>query len=120
MWFDDLIKKYPRLFKSCKWIECGEGWKTILDRAFYLIDSYLDRMSEWDREVFEIDVVKEKYGRLRMGTTIHDYYISGVIAMAESMSGATCEYCGMPGKRRGGGWIQTLCDKCYECNERKE
>jgi hypothetical protein len=117
MWFDDLVKKYPRLFKSYKWIECGEGWSTILDHAFYLIDCYLDRMLEGDREIFEIDVVKEKFGRLRIGTTIHDYYISGVIDMAESMSGSTCEDCGMPGKRRSGGWIRTLCDKCYNIKE---
>jgi hypothetical protein len=118
-WFDDLVKKYPRLFKSYKWIECGEGWSTTLDHAFWLIDHRLDHLSEEEQEMFEMDQVKEKFGLLRCYTSTTDDYISGVIAMAESMSSATCEYCGMPGKRRGGGWIQTLCDKCYDGKEKR-
>jgi hypothetical protein len=35
-----------------------------------------------------------------------------LIHATESKSYETCEECGAPGKRRGGGWILTLCDTC--------
>lgn len=54
--------------------------------------------------------VKEKFGTLRFYYSGGDEYISGIEAMADSMSAVTCETCGAPGKSRSGGWIQTLCD----------
>lgn len=56
--------------------------------------------------------IKEKYGTLRLYTNHVDDYIDGVVAMAEIMSGCTCEVCGVPGKLTGGGWYQTLCRRC--------
>jgi hypothetical protein len=57
-----------------------------------------------------LDQVKEKFGTLRFYYTGGDDEISGMVRMAESMSGVTCEECGNPGERRGGGWIYTACD----------
>ena len=57
-----------------------------------------------------LDQVKEKFGTLRFYYTGGDDYISGLVSMAESMSGVTCEECGSPGKTHGGGWVRTLCD----------
>lgn len=70
----------------------------------------------WQKEIKEIPQVvavqvKEKYGTLRFYVNYEDGYIRGLISMAESMSGRTCEVCGNPGTRRDGGWIQTLCDE---------
>ena len=31
--------------------------------------------------------------------------------MAEAWADKTCEMCGKPGEKRGGGWIKTLCDE---------
>ena len=56
------------------------------------------------------DQVKEKFGTLRFYYTGGDEYIHGLSAMAESMSGVTCEECGSPGKVRTGGWLRALCD----------
>jgi hypothetical protein len=42
-----------------------------------------------------------------------------MVRMAESMSGITCESCGNPGERTGGGWIKTICEPC-EANRAKE
>jgi hypothetical protein len=56
-----------------------------------------------------VDQVKEKFGTLRFYYQGGDDYISGLVSMAESMSGVTCEVCGKPGKSTRGGWIQTLC-----------
>jgi hypothetical protein len=61
-----------------------------------------------------LDQVKEKFGTLRFYYTGGDEYISGLVAMAESMSGVTCEECGKPGKRVGGGWVTTLCEEHAE------
>lgn len=64
-----------------------------------------------------LDQVKEKFGTLRFYYTGGDEYISGLVSMAESMSGVTCETCGAPGKQRGGGWIVTLCDEHAQARE---
>jgi hypothetical protein len=57
------------------------------------------------------DQVKEKFGTLRFYYTGGDDYVAGLVAMAESMSGVTCEMCGTLGKKQGGSWIKTLCEQ---------
>lgn len=57
-----------------------------------------------------VDQVKEKFGTLRFYYTGGDEYIRGLTSMAESMTAVTCEECGAPGERRGGGWVHTYCD----------
>lgn len=59
-----------------------------------------------------LDQVKEKFGTLRFYYTGGDDEISGMVSMAESMSGVTCESCGNPGECRGGGWVHTYCKSC--------
>lgn len=65
------------------------------------------------------DQVKEKFGTLRFYYHGGDEYISGLVAMAESMTAVTCEECGAPGKQRHGGWIRTLCDEHEAERQRK-
>ena len=55
--------------------------------------------------------VKEKFGTLRFYFGGGDAYTDGIVSMAESMSGHTCEDCGAPGTSTNGGWIRVLCDK---------
>jgi hypothetical protein len=64
-----------------------------------------------------LDQVKEKFGSLRFYYTGGDDYISGLVSMAESMSGVTCEGCGNPGVQDGKGWIRTECQPCAEKRE---
>jgi len=59
-----------------------------------------------------LDQVKEKFGTLRFYYSGGDDYISGMVTLAEAMSGTTCEGCGNPGERRGGGWVHTYCEPC--------
>jgi hypothetical protein len=66
-----------------------------------------------------LDQVKEKFGTLRFYYTGGDDVIDGMVRMAESMSGVTCEGCGNPGKSRGGGWVHTYCTPCEEAREAK-
>ena len=75
------------------------------------IDEAKVRVDEEAVKIPTVVQVKEKFGTLRFyiqaGTDEHYNYIS----FAESMSGCTCETCGKPGKRLGGGWIYTSCEE---------
>jgi hypothetical protein len=64
-----------------------------------------------------LDQVKEKFGTLRFYYTGGDDYISGLVTMAESMSGVVCEECSAPAKTHGPGWIRTVCEPCEEKRE---
>ena len=66
-----------------------------------------------------LDQVKEKFGTLRFYYSGGDDEISGMVRMAESMSGVTCEGCGNIGERRGGGWVHTYCTPCEQAREVK-
>ena len=124
-----LCKKYPKMMVNrdkpmqetcmCWGFDCGNGWFNILDQLMGNIQHHID----WNNQNFEkgykqykqvsqvtLDQVKEKFGTLRFYYTGGDDEISGMVRMAESMSGVTCETCGAPGKSRDGGWIKTLCD----------
>jgi len=56
--------------------------------------------------------VKEKFGTLSFYMSSATDEMWDLISEAERKSGETCEDCGAPGRRRGGGWIVTLCDEC--------
>lgn len=64
--------------------------------------------------------VKEKFGTLRFYLTSGTDEMYDLIHEAEAKSATTCEDCGTPGKRRGGGWILTLCDQCAKEQDREE
>jgi hypothetical protein len=66
-----------------------------------------------------LDQVKEKFGTLRFYYSGGDDITDGMVRMAESMSGVTCEECGNTGERRGGGWVHTYCTPCEEAREIK-
>jgi hypothetical protein len=60
------------------------------------------------------DQVKEKFGTLRFYYSGGDDVVDGMVRMAEAMTEVTCEGCGSPGERRGGGWIRTECKTCAD------
>jgi len=116
----------------CWGFSCGDGWFDILDQLMGNIQHHIDwkeKQRNWAitfnstaspedmRPVPDaipqvtLDQVKEKFGTLRFYYTGGDDYISGMVTMAESMSGVTCETCGKHGKRVGGGWVTTLCEE---------
>jgi len=66
-----------------------------------------------------LDQVKEKFGTLRFYYSGGDDYISGMVTMAEAMSGTTCESCGSPGEQTRGGWIKTICEPCEDKREKE-
>lgn len=121
-----LCKKYPKLFfernlpmsqtAMCWGFSCGDGWFNIIDNLCANIQSHIDWKNKNEEVITQVVVkqVKEKFGTLRFYISGGDDYIHGLIAMAESMSGVTCESCGSPGTQQGRGWIRTLCDKHEE------
>ncbi len=112
-----LVEKYPSVFKdyggdmkrTCMaWgIECGDGWYNIIDELCAGLSKYPD--------VFAAQI-KEKFGGLRFyihGSTNENFdEVFKLTNTAEVTSLKTCEACGSPGRRQGGGWIRTLCDAC--------
>jgi hypothetical protein len=141
--YEQLVRDNPDLFENgeCEF-SVGNGWYNILacllgiitsdlNQARYQVKYYrenaandLDGKKLADAQAKEqaakdglpkILQVKEKFGGLRFyyngGTSAE--YIDGAVCMAEAMASRTCEVCGRPGERRGGDWIQTLCDMHY-------
>jgi hypothetical protein len=121
-----LCTKYPKMMVNrtkpmqetcmCWGFECGDGWYNILNQLMGNIQHHIDwknRTSEVVPQV-TLDQVKEKFGTLRFYYTGGDDVIDGMVRMAEAMSGITCEECGNPGERHGGGWVRTICEPCEE------
>jgi hypothetical protein len=118
-----LVRKYPGIFRDrygdarqtamCWGFDCGDGWYDIIDSLCAVIENH-ERNNKLNDVVMPPVIatqVKEKYGTLRFYYTGGDDYVDGVVALAEYMSGVTCETCGAPGTTRGTGWVRTLCDQ---------
>lgn len=132
---EKLVTKYPKIFANrhadmrttamCWGFETGDGWYNLIDRMCNLIQHHIDEQNK-RRELliesnpYDIQVpdlveqvvaaqVKEKYGTLRFYYDGGDNYIRGVVNMAETMSGATCDVCGNAGKMNKRGWVSVRC-----------
>ena len=108
--YKDLVARYPKLFSGrCKYIECCDGWFSIINRLCLQLQYQTDFHGAPQLVVAQ---VKEKFGTLR-------FYVDGgpserqyaCIDRAEYLSARTCEVCGDEGLPRQGGWIKVLCDK---------
>ncbi len=116
-----LCQRYPKMMVNreksmmetcmCWGFECGDGWFNILDQLMGNIQHHIDWKNKNGEVVHQVTLnqVKEKFGSLRFYYTGGDNYIDGMVTMAESMSGVTCEECGLPGTQTQGGWIKTAC-----------
>jgi len=121
-----LCKVYPKMMVNrdknmmetcmCWGFECGDGWFQILNQLMGNIQNHIDWSNRNGEVVSQVtlDQVKEKFGTLRFYYTGGDDYIRGMVTMAESMSGVTCEECGNPATTNWptlpqGGWVRTVC-----------
>lgn len=81
----------------------GEGWHTLVNKAFDKLESIKDI-------IIVIDQVKEKYGGLRMySSPMHEEFDKFILGL-ETESYKICETCGEFGNLRGGTWYVTACD----------
>lgn len=139
-----LCAKYPKMLVDrhadmrttamCWGFECGDGWYNLLDALMSNIQGHIDwrarqrayaieqKSKKIPEEVPQVVLsqVKEKFGTLSFYYTGGDERIFGMVMLAETISGQTCEWCGKPGERRNGGWIRTLCDAHEEAHQRGE
>jgi hypothetical protein len=117
-----IIDKHPEMFTLQEnenpiypikfGMECNDGWFTI-------IDELTDKIAELDtKKEIKIFQIKEKFGGLRyyLDSCPEELYaqVNNLIDDAEEKSYITCETCGKPGIKRGGGWISIRCDECEE------
>lgn len=104
-----LCERYPLLFRDrhgamqdtslCWGFACGNGWYDLIDALCAEIDRHLQAcFEEGDRFNVKIIQVKEKFGTLRCYAAGEDDFISGLIWMAEALSGVLCETCGRHGR----------------------
>ena len=119
-----LCEKYPKMMVNrdkpmqetcmCWGFECGDGWFNILDQLMGNIQHHIDWKNRKEEVVAQVtlDQVKEKFGTLRFYYSGGDDAIDGMVRMAESMSGVTCEECSAPAQTHGLGWIRTICEPC--------
>jgi len=113
------MEEFNQMIESCKigdWTKFDEYYKNFKPEFIELRKTTIltEEPRELDLVVGQVVAtqVKEKYGTLRFYTNGSDDYVIGLIDMAESLSGVTCEDCGSHAKTSGGGWVYTRCDNC--------
>jgi hypothetical protein len=118
-----LEKSYPKMYGGrYGGFAVGKGWYPIIEQLSSSIQQHIEFKNKKEEVCPQVVVqqVKEKFGGLRFYYDGGDEYIAGLVSMAELWAGLACETCGGIGKRRGGGWIKTLCDTHYEESERRK
>ena len=105
-------KQFPKMFEG-KYggFAVGSGWWPILESLCSNIQHHIDWKEKQGDPVRQVVVeqIKEKFGGLRFYYQGGDEQIHGMVRMAESWAGHSCEDCGAPGTGGGRGWIKTLC-----------
>jgi len=119
---------YPDILKD-SFSDYGDGWIPHVNK---ITDTLVHRVNQYNTDngtelKFHINQIKQKFGGLRYYISFYD--TDGVdndfitnshkyVWDMEFVAGFICEQCGMYAEKRGGGWITTLCDGCY--NERND
>lgn len=106
-------ERFSKMFKG-KYggFAIGTGWWPIVESLCANIQSHIDHKEKQGQPIPQVVVeqIKEKFGGLRFYYQGGDAEISGMVRMAESWAGVSCEECGSPGKRTSEGWIKNLCE----------
>lgn len=118
-----LMNDNPLLFKenpprSGCWV--GDGWIPLLENLCSVLEYHITLLPEELRKDTYVVQIKEKFGGLCFYMNQSTPYMDGAIYVTEALSTTICEECGLPGEKRGGGWIKTLCNKHHKANEKKK
>jgi len=121
-----LCAEFPLLYrdrhgdemKTCMcWGFPGNGWFHLLHELSSRLEPLIEAQPEDERAAAV--QVKEKFGVLCFYIVDETNEMRELIRQAEAKSATVCEHCGIPGERRGGNWIKTLCDWCHARRERE-
>lgn len=120
---EKLHRRFPKIYGENADVCIDSGWQNIIFQLSLSIQNRIDfvnarheKYPDLEGEPIEQVVVaqiKEKFGGLRFYYDGGDDYIAGLVEMAESWAGHTCEVCGQPGKSRDLSWLKTLCEEHY-------
>lgn len=103
----ELIEKYPKLYKELKYISAYTGWYDIIDRLSAALEP------SCNEDTF-CKVAKEEKGMLVFKMSRYTPHIVTEIDSAEVESVMTCQYCGDAGTLIHENWIQTCCLDCQK------
>lgn len=111
---------FPQLMPedSMRGIECASGWERILTEA-------CKRVAALNAEGVYIWLAKEKFAELCLHFSSYPEDVQKKLLEIEEWAAAesrkTCEFCGQPGKARGGSyWMKTRCDACQAAHEARQ
>lgn len=100
--------------------EVGKGWEKIVRDLVEAIEAvapgrvaYAQVKEKFGGLRFYWDPAYDEAGRSRLSPE-EDTRIQTLVKEAEARAWKTCEDCGEPGRRRGEGWLVTLCDRCNQ------
>ena len=95
-------------------IECGDGWKGLIEPIMEYINNYNKDKKEEDKII--IFQIKEKFGGLRFYVDHGNEELHDMIDKAEEESYKVCEFCGSKEDvgQTANGWITTLCHNCVK------
>lgn len=108
-----LVKEHSALFDqtllqgNCEFFfEIGQGWQNILEH----ICSDIDALTNAERNNFQFQQIKEKWGALRIYSSGGSQLTDDILERAEELSLITCDVCGVKGHLREQGWLRVRCD----------
>ena len=102
-------------------------WLNLIPEGWEKLGRAMIEECEAINPSYQIEDMKEKWGRLRISSYIRDYDDSEWLLPACNdkeieevenkyikLSAQTCCICGKPATKISTGWICPYCDKCYE------
>jgi hypothetical protein len=126
-WFD--LDGSPRTTAMAHGFTHGDGWFDLVWRLCEQIEPIVlagdADTREWDAPLdatrqppFEVDQVKEKFGRLRFYENSRNQRIAELIEQAEEQSLRICDICGQPGTLRKDMPWRTRCDEHIDTRQK--
>ena len=114
---EEIIEKYPTLFKEEINFECLDGWNTLIDVLCKKIEMDIKFHSEEYPNPVIVSQIKEKFGglRFRVRGLSQNNRIYSYISFAETLSYRICEECSSQEdvtRREICGYLYTRCPKC--------
>lgn len=116
-----LAETYSSIFSKPLWVECNEGWHSVIDDLCKELAELAKKYPPIDGEkCINVVQAKEKFGGLRFYVDYHGMtdddiqQIEFIIRKAEMKTFTICEDCGGNGEKVSPRryWMKTLCPAC--------